>query len=246
LFSCRCFEIGDSCGCKNCSDPACELQSFTLLRDFYPSISGPVRDMGRTMSTPLLHFKVAILATDGFEQSELEQPMEALAKAGASVSVVSIRPGKIQGMRHAEKGDSFDVDLTLDAADADDFDALMLPGGLMNPDELRGTPAAVDFVRSFGDEKKPIAAICHGPWLLVEAGLTLGIRLTSWPSIQTDIRNAGGVWEDKEVVVDRHIITSRKPDDLPAFNERMIWEFTAWKNAGGAIGHGVEHGSEVG
>lgn len=168
--------------------------------------------------------RVAILAADGFEQSELEEPLQALREAGADVKIISPQPGSIQGMHHADKGDTFDVDLPLDNADASEFDALMLPGGLLNPDTLRSTPAAVDFVRAFGRSGKPIAAICHGPWLLVEAGLASGHRLTSWPAIQTDIKNAGGEWVDEEVVVDQGIVTSRKPDDIPAFNAKMIEE----------------------
>lgn len=170
--------------------------------------------------------RVAILAADGFEQSELEEPLGALRQAGADVKIVSPQSGSIQGMRHADKGDTFDVDLSLTNARVDDFDALMLPGGLMNPDTLRSTPEAVEFVRAFGSSGKPIAAICYGPWLLVEAGLAKGRKLTSWPAIQTDIKNAGGDWVDEEVVVDQGIVTSRKPDDIPAFNAKMIEEIS--------------------
>jgi len=176
------------------------------------------------MSTTLNEKRVAILATDGFEQAELEEPMNALKEAGATVSIVSPKSGKIQGMHHADKGDQFDVDLSLNKAKANDFDALLLPGGLMNPDELRSTPKAVDFVRAFGKAGKPIAAICHGPWVLIEAGLVRGRRLTSWPAIQTDVKNAGGNWVDEEVVVDNGLVTSRKPDDIPAFNAKIIEE----------------------
>lgn len=197
------------------------------------------------MSTPLLHVKVAILAADGFEQSELQQPMEALAKVGAEVSIVSPRTGRVQGMHHADKADQFTVDIALSDAEADHFDALVIPGGLMNPDELRATPAAVDFVRAFAHARKPIAAICHGPWVLIEAGLVRGLRLTSWPAIQTDIRNAGGEWVNEEVVVDRGIVTSRKPDDLPAFNERVIQEISDWREAETLSALGMEHGAEV-
>ncbi len=184
------------------------------------------------MSASLDTKKVAILATDGFEQAELEEPLKALLEAGASVSIVSPRAGKIQGMKHAEKGDRFDVDLQLDAAKADDFDAVVLPGGLMNPDELRSTPAAVQFVRAFAEAGKPIAAICHGPWILIEAGLVRGRKLTSWPAIQTDVKNAGGNWVDEEVVVDDGLVTSRKPDDLPAFNVKMIEEIGEGRHSG--------------
>ncbi|MDB6004986.1 MAG: Protease [Prosthecobacter sp.] len=174
--------------------------------------------------TPLAEKRIAILATDGFEQSELEEPMKALQEAGATVSIVSPKKGQIQGMRHAEKGDLFDVDIPLRNAQQDDFDALVLPGGLMNPDELRSTPEAVDWVRQFGRAGKPIGAICHGPWLLIEAGLVDNLRMTSWPAIQTDVKNAGGLWVDEEVVVDNGIVTSRKPADIPAFNAKVIEE----------------------
>jgi protease I len=184
------------------------------------------------MSTQLLSKRVAILAADGFEQSELEIPLKALEQAGAEVSIVSPNADKIQGMNHADKGDKFDVDIPLEKARAEDFDALVLPGGLMNPDQLRSTPAAVNFVRAFGKAGKPIAAICHGPWVLIEAGLVHGRRLTSWPAIQSDIRNAGGNWVDEEVVVDNGLVTSRKPDDLPAFNAKMIEEISEGRHAG--------------
>lgn len=179
------------------------------------------------MTLPLHSKHIAILATDGFEQSELEQPMRALEKAGARVSIVSPKTGEIQGMNHTDKGDPFDTDIRLDLADVDDFDALLLPGGLANPDSLRATTDAVDFVREFGVQGKPIAAICHGPWILIEAGLVSGRKLTSWPAIQTDIRNAGGTWVDAEVVEDGGLVTSRKPEDIPAFNQRMIEVFAS-------------------
>lgn len=177
------------------------------------------------MNTILKDKHIAILAADGFEQSELEGPLEALETALAEVSIVSVNPGKIQGMQHMEKGSTIDVDLTLDEADAEEFDALVIPGGLYNPDTLRSTPAAVEFAKAFADAGKPIAAICHGPWVLVESGIVEGRRLTSWPAIQTDVRNAGGEWVDQEVVVDNGLVTSRKPDDIPAFNRKMIEEF---------------------
>ena len=176
------------------------------------------------MSAPLLYKRVAILAADGFEQSELERPMKALEEAGATVSIVSPAEDKIQGMHHADKGDLFDVDIPLAKAKPEDFDALVLPGGLMNPDELRATPAAVAFVRAFGEAGKPIGAICHGPWMLIEAGLIENRRVTSWPAIKTDIENAGGIWVDEEMVVDNGLVTSRKPDDIPAFNAKIIEE----------------------
>jgi protease I len=190
------------------------------------------------MSTTLNQKRVAILATNGFEQAELEEPMNALKEAGATVSIVSPQSGEIQGMRHADKGDKFPVDIVLNKAKPEEFDALMLPGGLMNPDELRSTPEAVKFVRSFGQAGKPIAAICHGPWLLIEAGLVTGRKLTSWPAIQTDVKNAGGNWVDEEVVVDNGLVTSRKPDDIPAFNAKMIEEIAEGHHAGMAASTG--------
>ncbi len=183
------------------------------------------------MSAQLSSKKVAILATDGFEQSELEGPLNALRDAGAEVKIISPRAGTIQGMNHVEKGSKFEVDIVLSEAKPSDYDALVLPGGLMNPDELRSTPAAVDFVRDFADEGKPIAAICHAPWLLIEADVIRGRRLTSWPAIQTDVRNAGGDWVDEEVVVDQGLVTSRMPDDIPAFNRKMIEEIAEGKHA---------------
>lgn len=174
------------------------------------------------MKTLLDSKHVAILATDGFEQSELEVPLQALERVGAKVSIISPQPDEIHGVHHDEKGDAFATDIKLDLADPEDFDALVLPGGLANPDSLRGMPEAVAFVRGFGISGKPIAAICHGPWLLIEAGLVDGRRLTSWPAIQTDVRNAGGLWVDEEVVVDHQLVTSRQPEDLPAFNAKMI------------------------
>lgn len=176
------------------------------------------------MSTPLVNKRVAILATDGFEQSELAGPLEALQRAGATVSIVSPKKDRIQGMHHADKGDLFDVDIPLEHARVEEFDALVLPGGLMNPDELRSTPEAVAFTRAFGEAGKPIGAICHGPWILIEAGLVENRRLTSWPAIRTDVENAGGLWVDEEVVVDNGLVTSRKPDDIPAFSAKLIEE----------------------
>lgn len=177
------------------------------------------------MSAKLLNKHVAILATDGFEQAELTEPKKALEDAGAHVSVVSLKAGEIQGMKHADKGDKVHVDLTLDKANPDDFDALMLPGGLINPDALRQEPKALDFVKTFFMAGKPAAVICHGPQILISADLVKGRKLTSWPAIQADVRNAGGQWVDQEVVVDHGLVTSRKPDDIPAFNKKMIEEF---------------------
>ena len=169
--------------------------------------------------------KVAILVTDGFEQVELTKPREALDEAGAETKIVSLKSGKIQGMNHADKGDKFDVDLTLGEARPEQFDALMIPGGLMNPDDLRSNDDALEFTRHFFREGKPVAAICHGPWVLIDADVVRGRVLTSWPAIKTDVKNAGGKWVNEDVVVDNGLVTSRKPDDIPAFNKKMIEEF---------------------
>ena len=183
------------------------------------------------MAKQLADKKVAILVADGFEQVEMTKPRAALDDAGAQTKIVSVKSGQIQGMHHADKGDKFDVDLTLDEARPDDFDALMIPGGLMNPDTLRATPKALEFTRHFSEEGKPVAAICHGPWVLIDANVINGRTLTSWPNIKTDVRNAGGTWVDKEVVVDSGLVTSRKPDDIPAFNRKMIEEFEEGRHA---------------
>jgi protease I len=174
--------------------------------------------------------KVAILATDMFEQVELVEPKQALEGEGAETQIVSLKPGEIQGFNHYDKADKIKVDKPVEEASADDYDALMLPGGVGNPDNLRMDENAVQFVRSFFEQGKPVAAICHAPWTLVEAGVVRGRKVTSWPSLQTDIRNAGGNWVDEEVVVDSGLVTSRKPDDIPAFNEKMIEEFCEGKH----------------
>src|SRR5438045_5221428 len=183
------------------------------------------------MADKLAGKKGAMLAADGFEEVELTKPKKALEDAGARTSVVSIKSGKMQGMNHADKGEKVAVDLTLDDAKPQDFDALMIPGGLMNPDTLRSTPEALEFTRHFFKEGKPVAAICHGPWVLIDAGVVRGRTLTSWPAIKTDVRNAGGNWIDEEVGVENGLVTSRKPDDIPAFNKKMIEEFCEGKHA---------------
>lgn len=165
--------------------------------------------------------RVAILATDGFEQSELTEPRRALNEAGARTEVVSLKSGKIKGWNHDQWGESVAVDKTLDAVEANSYDALLLPGGVMNPDRLRMDKTAVGFVKAFFDAKKPVAAICHGPWTLIEAGAARNRTLTSWPSLKTDIQNAGGSWVDQEAVVDDNLVTSRNPNDIPAFNREM-------------------------
>ncbi|MBV8080618.1 MAG: type 1 glutamine amidotransferase [Actinobacteria bacterium] len=169
--------------------------------------------------------RVAIVATDMVEQVELVEPRKALDEAGATTELISIRPGEIQGANHHDKADKHKVDKLIEEVDAGDYDALMLPGGVANPDELRTNENVVQFVRDFFEAGKPVAAICHGPWVLVEADVVSGRKVTSWPSLQTDIRNAGGEWVDEEVVVDSGLVTSRKPDDIPAFNEKMLEEF---------------------
>jgi protease I len=166
--------------------------------------------------------RVAILATDGFEQSELTEPRKALDAAGAVTRVVSPKSGMLRGWNHKEWGEEVRVDQLLDAADPKNYDALLLPGGVMNPDALRMQPKAVAFVKSFFDAGKPVGAICHGPWTVIESGAAKGHRMTSWPSLKTDIRNAGADWVDQEVVVDENLVTSRKPDDIPAFNREII------------------------
>ena len=184
------------------------------------------------MANELSGKKIAILAADGFEEVELTKPKKALEDAGAKTTVVSIEPGKIQGMNHADKGDTVAVDQTLGDAEPQDFDALMIPGGLMNPDTLRSNEEALEFVRHFFREGKPVAAICHAPWVLIDAGVIRGRTVTSWPAIKTDVRNAGANWVDREVVVDNGLVTSRKPDDIPAFNEKMIEEFCEGRHHG--------------
>lgn len=177
------------------------------------------------MGTKLQGKKVAILVTDGFEQSELTGPRDELTKAGATCVVVSPKDdGKVKGWKHTDWGDEIKVDLQLNAANASDFDALVLPGGQMNPDKLRGMPEVQSFIKGFIEAGKPIGAICHGPWSLINVGYVKGKTVTSWPSIQTDLINAGAKWVDKEVVVDNGLVTSRKPDDIPAFSAKLIEE----------------------
>jgi protease I len=168
--------------------------------------------------------RIAFLATDGVEQVELTEPLQAVRDEGAEVEVISLKKGEFQGFNHLDKGDTFTADKAVKDADADDYDGIVLPGGVANPDFLRSDEDAVRFVRSFVEAKKPVGAICHGPWTLVEADVIKGRTLTSWPSLQTDIRNAGATWVDEEVHVDQGLVTSRKPDDLPAFNAKVIEE----------------------
>ena len=178
------------------------------------------------MADMLKNKKVAILAADMFERVELEEPRKALEDAGADVEIVSISDGEIQGFAHSDPASTVKVDRTVEEASPDDYDALLVPGGVGNPDQLRGDENAVSFVRAFHDAGKPMAVICHGPWVLVESGVVRGRRLTSWPTLETDIRNAGGDWVDEEVVVSGNLVTSRKPDDIPAFNREMLQIFS--------------------
>ena len=178
--------------------------------------------------------KIAILVADGFEQVEMTKPRAALDDAGAKTQIVSLEPGKIQGMNHADKGDKFDVDLTLQDADPAQFDALLIPGGLLNPDALRSDEDALEFARHFFKQGKPVAAICHGPQVLISADLVRDRKMTSWPAIQADMRNAGARWVDEEVVVENGVVTSRKPDDIPAFNKKMIEEFAEGRHVAAA------------
>jgi protease I len=182
--------------------------------------------------------KIAILVADGFEQVELTEPQKALNEAGAETLLVSPVKKSVQGMHHDKHGDSFKVDVAIEDASADEYDGLVLPGGVMNPDTLRMNSDAVSFVQAFVDAGKPIAAICHGPWTLIETGVVKARTMTSWPSLRTDLQNAGAKWVDQEVVVDRGLVTSRNPDDLPAFNVKMIEEF-----AEGNHGFGLSHGA---
>jgi protease I len=169
--------------------------------------------------------RVAFLATDMVEQVELTEPWKAVEDEGAQVELISLEEGEIQGFDHYDKAETFKVDRTVEEARAGDYDALVIPGGVGNPDTMRMDENAVAFTRAFFEQGKPVGVICHGPWMLVEAGVVRGRKVTSWPSLQTDIRNAGGNWVDEEVVVDQGLVTSRKPDDIPAFNEKIIEEF---------------------
>jgi deglycase len=168
---------------------------------------------------------IAFLATDGVEQVELTEPRKAVEDEGAETHLISLETGEIQGYEHLDEADKFEVDKAVGDADASDYDGLVLPGGVANPDALRMDETAVAFVRAFFEAGKPVGAICHAPWTLIEAGVVDGLELTSWPSLETDLKNAGAKWVDKEVVVDKGLTTSRKPDDLPAFNEKIVEEF---------------------
>ncbi len=184
------------------------------------------------MAQELNQKKVAILATDGVEQVELTQPKQALEEAGAQTQVIAPNSGSIQGWNHHDKADQIPVDKALEQVNPDEYDALILPGGALNPDQLRTNQQAVQFVKAFFAAGKPVAAICHGPWTLIEADVVKGRTVTSWPSLQTDLRNAGANWVDQEVVVDQGLITSRNPHDIPAFNQKVIEEIAAGQHQG--------------
>ena len=184
------------------------------------------------MADELRGKRIAALVENGFEQSELLEPKKALEQAGARVDVVSPQPRKVKGWAHTKWADEVTVDRRLDEVRADEYDGLLLPGGVMNPDRLRMNETAVRLVKAFVDSGKPIAAICHGPWTLIEAGVVTGLRMTSYPSIKTDLKNAGANWIDEQVITDRGVVTSRKPDDIPAFNEKMIEEFREGRHGG--------------
>ena len=186
------------------------------------------------MAEKLKGKKIAILATDGFEQVELIEPKKALEDAGATTEIISPGSGEIKGWNFRDWGDKVKVDKTLDQVRPANYDALVLPGGVINPDHLRMEPKAVSFVKEFAESGKPVAAICHGPWTLVEAGVVQGRKMTSWPSLKTDLKNAGANWVDEQAVIDGNFITSRKPDDLPAFNQKiieMVADNKQWKAA---------------
>jgi protease I len=184
-----------------------------------------------TLAENLNGKRVAFIATEGVEQVELTEPWKAVEKAGAKPELISIEPGEVQAWKHFDKGDTFPVDRTIEEAQPDEYDALVLPGGVANPDQLRTDENVVQFIREFFNSGKPIGVICHGPWTLVEADVVRGRKITSWPSLQTDLRNAGAEWVDEECVVDEGLVSSRKPDDLPAFNKKIVEEFAEGKHA---------------
>lgn len=188
-------------------------------------VSAPSRTLEGMTKQQLQGKKIAILAAEGFEQVELTQPRQALTDAGATTEIVSLKAGEIQGLNHIDKGDMVKVDKTVDDVSASDYDGLLLPGGAVNPDTLRLSKPAMAFVKAMYDAGKPIAAICHAPWSLSETGLVDGLKMTSWPSLQHELKQGGAQWVDQEVVVDKGIVTSRNPDDIPAFNAKMIEEF---------------------
>ena len=192
--------------------------------------------MGAREGSEMQGKRIAVLMTDGVEQVEYTKPRQFLEQHGAQVTLMSPKPKgeQVQGFNHLSPADRFTVDLDVKDARPGDFDALVLPGGVANPDQLRLSPDAIRFIREFAREDKPIAAICHGPWTLIDAGIAKGKRMTSWPTLQTDLRNAGAQWSDEPVVVDGKLVTSRKPADIPAFNRKMIEEFAEGRHEGGS------------
>ncbi len=184
------------------------------------------------MAKDLQGKRVAFLFTEGVEQVELTEPLEAVRNAGADVDLISLEQGEVEMWQHFDKGDKITADKAVSEADASDYDGLVLPGGVANPDQLRADEDAVRFVRDFFEQEKPVAAICHGPWLLIEADVAKGKTVTSWPSLRTDLRNAGANWVDEEVVVDNGLVTSRKPDDLPAFCAKVVEEVAEGRHPG--------------
>jgi protease I len=182
------------------------------------------------MADELKGKRVAFLFTDGAEQAEVTEPLEAVRKAGAETDIVSLEKGEVEMWKHFDKGDKMTAEVAVADADPSDYDGLVLPGGVANPDQLRLNKDAVKFVRAFFEQDKPVGVICHGPWMLVETGVAKGRKVTSWPSLQTDLRNAGADWVDEEVVVDNGLVTSRKPDDLPAFCAKIVEEFAEGKH----------------
>ncbi len=182
------------------------------------------------MADKLKGKRVAFLFTDGAEQVEVTEPLEAVRKAGAETDIVSLEKGEVEMWKHFDKGDKMTAEVAVADADPSDYDGLVLPGGVANPDQLRLNKDAVKFVRAFFEQDKPVGVICHGPWMLVETGVAKGRKVTSWPSLQTDLRNAGADWVDEEVVVDNGLVTSRKPDDLPAFCAKIVEEFAEGKH----------------
>jgi protease I len=182
------------------------------------------------MADELKGKSVAFLFTEGVEQVELEKPLEAVKNAGADADLISLEKGEVEAWNHFDKGDKFKATKAVKDVDASDYDGLVLPGGVANPDQLRADPDAVKFTRAFFEQRKPVGVICHGPWMLVEAGVAKGRKVTSWPSLQTDLKNAGAEWVDEEVVVDNGLVTSRKPDDLPAFCAKIVEEFAEGKH----------------
>src|SRR3954463_7070042 len=204
----------------------------------------PKRLTGGTMGEQKLQGKrVAIVAADMVERVELVEPRKALEEAGATTELISLKPGTIKAFDHFDPSDEIDVDKAVEEADASDYDALMIPGGVGNPDQLRGDENMVSFVRSFFEQAKPVAAICHAPWVLVEAGVVRDRKLTSWPTLQTDLRNAGATWVDEEVVVDQGLVTSRKPDDIPPFCAKVVEELCENEHSAQARSVGAGAGS---